>query len=128
MTTKAKEETKPKAAETAKKPVAEAPKVEEKKETVAEPIKPADEPKQPEKIDEPKKDLSPAVEPEQPKQPKDDELDIQDGKRLDQNVEASEFDKDEEEKLAHAKKPAVPEHVKHAIVNPNGAGVEWPRV
>jgi hypothetical protein len=72
---------------------------------------------------------TPAVDaPETPKQAKDDELDIQDGRRLDQNVEANAFDADAEEKAAHAKAPKEPEHVKNAQVNPNGAGSEWPRV
>lgn len=124
------------------KPKAEAPKaVGKPKEAEApkEEIKPADNPPehnisddvQPavkeevkEPVKTPKEDVAePAVE----KQKQDDELDIQDGRRLDQNVEAAEFDENAEEKAAHAHKPHVPDHVKHAVVNPNGTGSEWPR-
>lgn len=58
---------------------------------------------------------------------KEQPLDPHDGAQLDQNVEAAQFDVKKEEKLAHAKAPEVPEHIKHAIVNPNGVGNEWPR-
>lgn len=58
---------------------------------------------------------------------KEQPLDPHDGAQLDQNVEAAQFDVKKEEKLAHAKAPEAPEHIKHAIVNPNGVGNEWPR-
>lgn len=71
---------------------------------------------------------APATVPETPEKPKDDELDVQDGRRLDQNVKAAEFDKEKEEELAHAEPPEEEERVKESIKNPNGAGNEWPRV
>lgn len=89
--------------------------------------------KKPEDVVEVKNDAPKADEkvadktPEKIEQPKDDELDVQDGRRLDQNVEAAAFDEKEEKKLAHAKAPEEPEHVKNAQKNPNGIGSEWPR-
>jgi hypothetical protein len=58
---------------------------------------------------------------------KEQPLDPHDGAQLDAANGEPVFDAKKEEKLAHAKAPEVPEHIKHAIVNPNGVGNEWPR-
>lgn len=58
---------------------------------------------------------------------KEQPLDPHDGAQLDQKTETEEFDKEAEEKAAYAEPEEEPENIKHAIVNPNGVGSEWPR-